>query len=436
MDSYLKMMKHMADLYRQYENQMVDVAADTADFAAFIEALDEPRFHRMMAGVPTLFRAAADPLFGYTFGLKDLKRLTESDNRWDEVLAATRGMPLSMDLTDPLQERQAFDTAALLLELYPAEEELARVDSRLVTEQHRHPVILHLASKLALSKMSLKTISTPVFASFMVAMFNEHNRIRTNVEHPAGEDFLRRKVSQLEWLFDGEVDQKWELVFVDDGCPENSGEIAQEIIRQEKYSNARVMFLAEGIAEGAPVTRGLSSTDDSQKGGAIQYGMWSAIQEQHNDAGHVVIFTDSDLSTNIAQAGLLLRQLENRNRMCAIGTRYSAGGVYCTPKGAMGLTDHDRLMLVFRHFIRSKLLSQIGEIIDTQCGFKAFKAEVLKKVLEQMTDKRFSFDMELLLLTALQCASGDNFIGEAPIVWIESNEESNFYTAQLEETDG
>ncbi len=36
MDSYLKMMKHMADLYRQYETQMTDIAADTVDFAAFI----------------------------------------------------------------------------------------------------------------------------------------------------------------------------------------------------------------------------------------------------------------------------------------------------------------------------------------------------------------------------------------------------------------
>ena len=177
-------------------------------------------------------------------------------------------------------------------------------------------------------------------------------------------------------------------------------------------------------------------TDDSQKGGAIQYGMWSAIQEHHGNDRHIVFFTDSDLSTNIAQAGLLLRQLEDQNRMCAIGTRYSAGGVYCTPKGAMGVTDHDRLMLVFRHFIRSKLLPQIGEIIDTQCGFKAFKTEILKNVLDQMTDKRFSFDMELLLITALQCGSRDNFIGEAPIVWIESNEESNFYTAHLEDADG
>jgi hypothetical protein len=90
-------------------------------------------------------------------------------------------------------------------------------------------------------------------------------------------------------------------------------------------------------------------------------------------------------------------------------------------------------MLVFRHFIRTKLLPQIGEVVDTQCGFKAFKAEVLKQVLELMTDKRFSFDMELLLLTALCCNRGGNVVGKAPIVWIESNEESNFYIAQIED---
>ncbi len=436
MDSYLKMMKNIADLYRKYEQQMVRIAPDVSDFAAFIENLNELQFHRMMAGIPTMFDAIDDSLFRHTFALENLKKLTESDNRWDKVLETTRDMPLSMDLTDSEQERQAFDISDLLLDLYPLEEELRRVNFRIVTEHRKYPVILHLALKLALSKKSLKSFSAPIFNSFIVAMYNEHNRIRTNIEHPSGEDFLRRKVLQLKWLFEDEIDKKWELVFVDDGCPEKSGEIAAKIIQQEKYNNVRVLFLADGIEEGTPVTKDLNSTSDSQKGGAIQYGMWSAIQEHHGNDRHIVFFTDSDLSTNIAQAGLLLCQLEDKNRMCAIGTRYSAGGVYCTSKGAMGVTDHDRLMLVFRHFIRSKLLPQIGEIIDTQCGFKAFKTEILKNVLDQMTDKRFSFDMELLLLTALHCGSRDNFIGEAPIVWIESNEESNFYTAQLEETDG
>jgi hypothetical protein len=266
-------------------------------------------------------------------------------------------------------------------------------------------------------------------------MYKEHNRIRTRAEHPAGEDFLRRKVSQLKWLFEGEIDKAWELVFVNDGCPGKSGEIAERIIRQEGYNNVRVLFLADAIAERSPVTKGLTSTDDSQKGGAIQYGMWSVIREQHDNARHIVIYTDSDLSTNIAQAGLLLLQLENKKRMCTIGTRYDTGGVYCTPIGAQGLTNYDHMMLVFRHFIRTKLLPQLGEVVDTQCGFKAFKAEVLKKVLEQMTDKRFSFDMELLLLTALHSGRGGDAVGKAPIVWVESNEESNFYTGQAGGTD-
>jgi hypothetical protein len=435
MDSYLKMMKHMADLYRQYETQMTDIAADTVDFASFIKNLDESRFHQMMAGIPKLFGSIIDPLFGHQFALKDLKRLTETDNRWAEVIGVTKNMPLHMDLTDPAYERQAFKTAALLMDLYPEEDELRAVDRHIVIEQQKHPVMLHLGSKLALSKMSLKSFSAPIFSSFVVAMYKENNRIRTRAEHPAGEDFLRRKVAQLKWLFEGEIDKKWELVFVDDGCPEKSGEIAESIIRQEGYSNVRVLFLADAIAEGSPVAKGLTSTDDSQKGGAIQYGMWSVIREQHDNARHIVIYTDSDLSTNIAQAGLLLLQLENQNRMCTIGTRYDTGGVYCTPVGAQGLTNYDHTMLVFRHFIRTKLLPQLGEVVDTQCGFKAFKAEVLKKVLERMTDKRFSFDMELLLLTALHGGRGGSAVGKAPIVWIESNEESNFYTAQAGDAD-
>ena len=219
MDSYLKMMKHMADLYRQYETQMTDIAADTVDFAAFIKNLDESRFHQMMAGIPKLFGSIIDPLFGHQFALKDLKRLTETDNRWAEVIGVTKDMPLHMDLTDPAYERQAFETAALLMDLYPQEDELRAVDRHIVIEQQKHPVMLHLGSKLALSKMSLKSLSAPIFSSFVVPMYKEHNRIRTRAEHPAGEDFLRRKVSQLKWLFEEEIDKTWELVFVDDGCP-------------------------------------------------------------------------------------------------------------------------------------------------------------------------------------------------------------------------
>jgi hypothetical protein len=61
----------------------------------------------MMAGIPTMFGTIEDSLFRHTFALENLKKLTESDNRWEKVIETTRDMPLSMDLTDSEQERQA-----------------------------------------------------------------------------------------------------------------------------------------------------------------------------------------------------------------------------------------------------------------------------------------------------------------------------------------
>jgi len=203
MDSYLKMIKNMVDLYRKYEQQMVRNAPDAPEFAAFIENLNESQFLRMMAGIPTMFGPIDDALFRNTFAIENLKKLTERDNRWGKVLETTKDMPLSMDLTDSEQESQAFDIAELLLDLYPSDEELRRVNSRIVNEHRKYPVILHLALKLALSKKSLKSISAPIFNTFIVAMYNEHNRIRTNIEHPSGEDFLRRKVSQAKLTKNG-----------------------------------------------------------------------------------------------------------------------------------------------------------------------------------------------------------------------------------------
>jgi len=127
MDSYLKMMQNMVDLYRKYEQQMLRSAPDASEFAAFIENLNESQFHRMMAGIPTMFGPIDDSLFRHTFAIENLRKLTERDNRWGKVLETTKDMPLSMDLTDSEQENQVFDISELLLDLYPSEEELRRV---------------------------------------------------------------------------------------------------------------------------------------------------------------------------------------------------------------------------------------------------------------------------------------------------------------------
>ena len=427
MDTYFKMMKRMVNLYDQYRHQFKDHLENSDRIASFIRNLDPSGYNRLMAGLPALLSQDQGAIPRYEFDLDSLTRLTRPDECWAKIQEKVATAPASTDLTDSNQSLQTFELAELLLDLYLTEDELTEIEARTAAEQQAHPTILHLAIKLALSKMHLNTLTTKAHLTVVVAMFKEHNRIQSKKDHPAGEDFIRRKVAELNWLYGPKADGAFDLIFVDDGCPENSGLIAADIIEEEGYDNVRILFLDQAIASGLPIAKGLKSTDDSQKGGAIQYGLWEAIQQPGNQNELIVLYTDADLSTNIGQAGLLLKQLDDTHTMCALGSRYDPGGIYCSPSGAQGLSEHDRLRLIFRNYVRAGLLPQLGPGVDTQCGFKAFKAEALAATLEKLVDKGSTFDMELLLLITLHYDNGGKTVKQAPIVWIESNDESNFY---------
>ena len=427
MDSYLKMMKRMVDLYDQHLKHSVHQTENSNRIASFIRKLDTPGYDRLLAGLPTLLGQDQGAVPKYNFDQDCVERLTQPDDRWSRIQDKVATAPASLDLTDNNQALKTFELADLLLDLYPTENKLTGLENRVVAEPQKYPTILHLAVKLALSKTQLNALTTQNHLTVVVPLFKEHNRIQSKEVHPAGEDFIRRKVAELNWLYESKADDTFDLIFVDDGCPEKSGLIASNIIAKEGYDNVRVLFLEHAIASGLPIAKGLKSTEDSQKGGAIQYGLWEAIHQPRKQAELIVLYTDADLSTNIGQAGLLIKYLSNSKTICALGSRYDPGGIYCTPKGAQGLSDNDRLRLIFRNYVRAELLPQLGPGVDTQCGFKGIKAEVLADTLEKMVDKSFSFDMELLLLITLNYDQGGRTIAQAPIVWIESNAESNFY---------
>ena len=427
MDSYLKMMKRMVDLYDQHLQQSGHQTKKSDRMATFIRGLDTPGYDRLLTGLPALLGQNHGAVPRYNFDQDCIAQLTQLDDRWSRIEEVVTTSPASLDLTDKSQAFQTFELADLLLDLYLSENELTRLENRVVAEPQKYPTILHLAVKLALSKTQLNALTTQIHLTVVVPLFKEHNRIQSKEIHPAGEDFIRRKVAELNWLYESKADDTFDLIFVDDGCPEKSGLIASNIIAKEGYDNVRVLFLEHAIASGLPIAKGLKSTEDSQKGGAIQYGLWEAIHQPRKQTELIVLYTDADLSTNIGQAGLLIKYLSNNKTMCTLGSRYDPGGIYCTPKGAQGLADDDRLRLIFRNYVRAELLPQLGPGVDTQCGFKAIKAEVLADTLEKMVDKSFSFDMELLLLITLNYDQGGRTIAQAPIVWIESNAESNFY---------
>ena len=282
------------------------------------------------------------------------------------------------------------------------------------------PVATRLALKLALSRQCLRDIDAPIHLSIVFAVYRENIRILTRDEHPHGEDFLRRKLDQLRWLFDPVPRHSWDLTIVDDGCPEHSGRLARQVLDDSGGADeTRVLFLEDAIRQRLPITAGLTTTEDSQKGGAIRYGLWRATREAR-DGTHIALFTDADLSTHLAQAGLLIHPIARDEMNAAIGSRREPESVVVkeSSRDARG-----RLFI----YLWKRLLPQLGGIVDTQCGFKAFRASHLRAWIEDARENGFAFDIEFLLRLQLQSPGS---IARVPVAWIDSTAEST--TTELE----
>ena len=323
-----------------------------------------------------------------------------------------------VDFHGPNPEHQKFVEQAAEAILMLADQngpEPAEVESTLLENKDETPLALHLAAKLAKSRQFVSKIKAPVKLSVVFAVYKEQHRLLTPDKHPSGEDFLRRKVSQLEWLSSASGNLEWELVAVDDGCPNKSGAKIADLAESEKLSKVRVLHLQDAIDERIPLVGKLTSTDQSRKGGSIRYGMWEASSATTKANDHIILFTDADLSTHLGQAGLLLNPILNSSKDCAIGSRREPTSIV-VKKG----TRNTRGKL-FIYLWKRMLSPALGQIVDTQCGFKAFRAETAQAILGDLIESGFAFDVELLL--KLEQMNPDGIV-KVPIAWIDSEAES------------
>lgn len=318
--------------------------------------------------------------------------------------------PAELDLTDEEHAEDVFEAAKQLLRLGITLENIELLERELIERNDSSHIYILLVLKILRSKLLVMTYDKPLRVSVIFAVYKEHNRIRKSSEHPHGENFLVKKVEQLNWLFEDKPKIEWNLTVVDDGCPEKSGHIAQEIIDQEGLNDhARVLFLDDAIANGLKPAQTLFSTKDSQKGGSIVYGMWDAVQNYGRE-NHIVAFTDADLSTHLGQIGLLMDPLISNGKLAAIGSRREHDSVVIK----VGARNNRGKLFIY---LWKRLIPNLGEIVDTQCGFKAFKAEIIPEITDDLIEKKFAFDIELLLRTALIDGMGISKIG---IAWIDS----------------
>ncbi len=429
--NYYKMIRQFATMANIYQDLIPEKYDDLSilELADYILDLNLEEFQKIGNNLPFILDG---------FILQDrTKSYPESDvdPSWEPTIdMLSKNLPDKIDLTNSNQDNLFFEAATDLLDKYPDTFALQNLDRWITSNPEKYKNAMLLVSKQALSKMYVKQIDYPLHVSLVLAMYNEHNRIRPkSSDNPNGEDFVRRKMKQMEWLLK-DSPLNFNMILVDDGCPKQSGEKAQEIIEKEGYKNAKVLYLDDGIKRQSVVIKGLKATSDSRKGGSIQYGMWQALDNySKGDKPHIVVFTDADMSAPVNEIGLLLGKQDDKT-MLTIASRYDAGGIYRGPRGkngeVQGLAEFDRRMVGLRGLVFSKLFPQTGKITDTQCGLKAFNAKLLRQILLKTKVRTFSFDIELLVLAA----STDTAIAFAPIYWHDSFAESSFWGSAAEKS--
>ena len=348
----------------------------------------------------------------------------------------TKALAPVRDLTDSDQNQAVLDVASALVE--------GRAETELAAASHG-PAVAAEAAAAARSRQRLGQLTGPIHLSVVWAMYGETGRMVPRAEHPHGEDFVRAKVRQLDWLTGDLPGVTWSIIACDDGCPDqpSSADLMTDIAAAEGYPgeghrSVTVLRLADVIGGGIPISPAfdqLTSTGQSRKGGSILAGMAAAVRTGPGWASgagrHVVCYTDADLSANLAQLGSLAALIVGGDKVVgALGQRYGiegavlvrADGPVTEPQSTGGKPD--KIIILFRHFVRALLIPPLAHVLDTQAGFKAFDGAALGPALEQMTSFNETFDVELLIRLAQ--LHGPQSLALEPIVFTEDFAATNF----------
>jgi dolichyl-phosphate beta-glucosyltransferase len=193
----------------------------------------------------------------------------------------------------------------------------------------------------------------PAF-SLVIPAYNEAHRIG---------DTLAQVIAYLREHSPGS-----ELLVVDDGSTDGTGDVVQE-----------------AFAIAAEVTvRLIRRTPNEGKGAAVRAGLREAARP-------VALFSDADLSTPVSEAPKLLEPIFAGELDVAFGSRALNRKLI----GHRQAWHREQGGRVFNLLVRAATGLPFW---DTQCGFKAFRLDVFQPVLEQARSDGFSFDVELLYL--------------------------------------
>ncbi|PYI93570.1 MAG: glycosyl transferase [Verrucomicrobia bacterium] len=190
--------------------------------------------------------------------------------------------------------------------------------------------------------------------SLVIPAYNEAERIGQS---------LRTAFAYLQITSPGS-----ELIVVNDGSTDATSGIVREVFAGQTAITARL----------------LEHSPNRGKGAAVREGLLAA-------ATAIGLFSDADLSTPIDEAPKLIEPIVAGELDVAFGSRAL-----------------DRRLIGQRQPWRREQGGRVFNLIvrvatglpfwDTQCGFKAFRLDVFRPILERAKTDGFGFDVELLYL--------------------------------------
>jgi len=193
----------------------------------------------------------------------------------------------------------------------------------------------------------------PAF-SLVIPAFNEAERIGQTLRDALG--YLEATSPQSE------------LIVVNDGSTDATSEIVRDVFAARTGSNARL----------------LEHSPNRGKGAAVRQGLLAATTP-------IGLFSDADLSTPIDEAAKLIEPIAAGELDVAFGSR----GLDRSLIGHHQPWRREQGGRVFNLIVR---LATGLPYWDTQCGFKAFRLDVFRPILERARTDGFGFDVELLYL--------------------------------------
>ena len=175
-----------------------------------------------------------------------------------------------------------------------------------------------------------------------------------------------------------EITPTFEIIIAEDGATDGTDRIAGKL--EEKYSYVLHLHSDKRLGRGSALNRAFKSA-----------------------SGDILVYIDVDLATDMLHLSELIGKIRDGYDL-ATGSRMMPGS------DAVRSAKRGFASKGFNFLVRTILRS---ELYDHQCGFKAFRRHALFDLLDQVKDKHWFWDTEILV----RAERSGYKVAEFPVRW-------------------